>query len=439
MSSPAIVANLRSGASLTVRGLVKARAGPRLVVQGARSSHITTVTLMDENEDTVNLLIWSNTEGEAGVLEQMAKVGAVLDVVKPAIVALSGQAVEKNDPVTSSRLRLKFVTAKSLLKVVKEPEASVLAHLVMVPYKAAGLPSLALQDIRAPERRAQFVTILAAVQCVMPEVVTNGQTVREVRLFDCDTATAVLKLWEPEQRRVASSWVPRHSVLLLSNVLIEFDVYRGINVLAGSSRSVITTDPDMWEARKVRQHAQVATMSSLDRLRTYVGGSIFTPASHRAVTVSQLQDLGQQGARTEAESLQLFSITGKVSKTTLLEPDAVMATCKGCGDIVTHFFEDYYDCNNFSCQAQGIGTSKLAYNVKAGISDETGTLTDLEVMAPFLQHALRDPAVWAEQDSLVRDTTARLFLQGFVRFYLAVELPLANHGRPLRIAIVSVE
>ena len=153
--------------------------------------------------------------------------------------------------------------------------------------------------------------------------------------------------------------------------------------------------------------------------------------------MAQIQDLAQLGARTEVESLQLFSVTGKVSKTTLLEPDAVMATCKGCVDTVTNFFEDLYDCGNFSCQAQG--TSELTYNVKAGISDKTGALTDLEVMAPFLQHALGDPAIWAEQDSLVRDTTARLFLQGFVSFYLAVELSLANHGRPLRIVIVSAE
>ena len=61
MSSPAMVTDLRPGASLTVRGMVRARAGPRLVVQGARRSHITTVTLMDENEDTVNLIIRSNT------------------------------------------------------------------------------------------------------------------------------------------------------------------------------------------------------------------------------------------------------------------------------------------------------------------------------------------------------------------------------------------
>ena len=48
------------------------------------------------------------------------------------------------------------------------------------------------------------------------------------------------------------------------------------------------------------------------------GGSTFSPASHRAITAAQIQDLAQLGAKTEAESLQLFSVTGKVSKTTLL-------------------------------------------------------------------------------------------------------------------------
>ena len=106
-----------------------------------------------------------------------------------------------------------------------------------------------------------------------------------------------------------------------------------------------------------------ATLSSMDRLQTFVWGSTFTPPSHRAVTVAQIQDLAQLGTRTEAESLQLFYVTGKVSKTMLLEPDAVMATCKGCVDTITNFFEDLYDCGNFSCQAPG--TSELTYNVKA--------------------------------------------------------------------------
>ena len=63
----------------------------------------------------------------------------------------------------------------------------------------------------------------------------------------------------------------------------------------------------------------------------------------------------------------------------------------------------------------------------------------MELVRPSLIGALGDPAVLAEQDLLVRDNTARLFLQGFVRFCLAVKLPLANYGRPLRIVIVSSE
>ena len=63
----------------------------------------------------------------------------------------------------------------------------------------------------------------------------------------------------------------------------------------------------------------------------------------------------------------------------------------------------------------------------------------MEPVRPSLIGALGDPAVLAEQDLLVRDNTARLFLQGFVRFYLAVKLPLANYGKPLRIVIVSSE
>ena len=63
----------------------------------------------------------------------------------------------------------------------------------------------------------------------------------------------------------------------------------------------------------------------------------------------------------------------------------------------------------------------------------------MEPVRPSLIGALGDPAVLAEQDLLVRDNTARLLLQGFVRFYLAVKLPLANYGKPLRIVIVSSE
>ena len=436
--NPSIIADLCPGNSQSMRGIVRARAGPRAMVMGGRACHLTTVTFMDESEDSICLVIWSNTDQEAGFLEQTVREGCVLDVLLPSVFALTGRSAEKNDPVTSSRFRMKFVTSKSQLKVVTGPPASLLSHLVRVPFRAASLALLVLEEVKSPMMRGKFCSLVAAVQCSLPEVVVNGQTVREVRLFDADSDTALIKLWESEQRRVAGGWVPRETVLLLSNVLVEFDAYRAINVLAGSSRTVITTNPEMWEARLVRQHALAATFSSQDRLRTFIAGTVFPLASCRIFTISELQELSSKGASSEAEALLYLAVMAKVTHTTLLESNSVMATCRGCGEQVTNFFEDLYDCGNFACQG-GQGGHQLKYNVKIDLKDETGQLSGLEVAGSFLLHILDEPALWAELDTATREKTASLFLEGFVRFTLAVELPLSSHARPVRMIVVSAE
>ena len=230
-------------------------------------------------------------------------------------------------------------------------------------------------------------------------------------------------------------------VILLSNVLVEFDKYRGINVLAGSSRSVITVDPEMWEARHLRHHAQTATLSSQDRLRTFVAGNLFTAAAYRPITITQLVDLGLRGATSEAEALRFVSVMGSVTGTTLLDNDSVIQICKNCGDEVTSFFEDLYDCGNFSCQGVGQDPDALqaAFNVKVSIKDEAGELSDLQITGSFLLEILGEAAAWPNLPEGVRKTTANLFLQGFVRFFLAVELPLTSQARPMRMMIVSAE
>ena len=259
--APATVADLRPGLRLTLRGLVIARAGPRKVEQRARTSHLTTVTLRDVAGETINLVIWSNTVAEAVTLEQRARVGCVVDVALPTIAAATGRPAEANDPLTTSPLRLKFVAAVSKLQFVAGPEVAELENLLAQPYRAVGLPYLGLDDVRKRENRGKFISIVAVVQCVLPEVVVGSRKIIVVRLFDDDAPTSVLKLWEPEQRRVAATWLPRETVLLLSNVLVELDQYWGVQVLAGSSRSVITTDPDMWEARHLRHHAHTAAFA----------------------------------------------------------------------------------------------------------------------------------------------------------------------------------
>ena len=331
------------------------------------------------------------------------------------------------------------MAAVSKLQFVAGPEVAELENLLAQPYRAVGLPYLGLDDVRKRENRGKFISLVAVVQCVLPEVVVGSRKIIVVRLLDDDAPTSVLKLWEPEQRRVAATWLPRETVLLLSNVLVELDQYWGVQVLAGSSRSVITTDPDMWEARHLRHHAPTAAFAPLDRLATFVSCSTFLFDTFQQMTVAELRDLGDRGARTEAEALLTVSVLGTVTSTTLLSKDAVVTVCNGCGEPWTNLGivdgSNIFDCSNFDCK---LGTgSTLKYNITASFKDKTGELTNLEMKYDFLQPLLGDPETWAGAPTATRTTAAHLFLIGMVQFFLAVELPPTGQGRPLRIVIVS--
>ena len=109
-----------------------------------------------------------------------------------------------------------------------------------------------------------------------------------VRLYDDEAPTSVSKLWEPEQRRVAATWMPRQTVLLLSN----------------------------------------AAFAPLDRLATFVSCSTFLFDTFQQMTVAELRDLSDRGASTEAKVLLTVSVLGTVTSTTLLSKEVVVTVCK---------------------------------------------------------------------------------------------------------------
>ena len=159
------------------------------------------------------------------------------------------------------------------------------------------------------------------------------------------------------------------------------------------------------------------------------------------MTVAELRDLGDRGARTEVEALLTVSVLGTITSTTLLSKEAVVTVCNGCGEPWTSLGivdgSTIFDCSNFDCK---LGTgSTLQYNITASFKDETGELTNLEMKYDFLQPLLGDPESWAGASTATRTTAAHLFLIGMVQFFLAVELPPTGQGRSLRIVIVSAK
>ena len=281
---------------------------------------------------------------------------------------------------------------------------------------------------------------MGCVKMVFPEQLTNGRMVREVRLLDETSDTVILKLWESEHIRMAASWEPRDTVIFAANVMVEFDSYRGINVLAGSSRSVLTVQPSLWDTGAVRDHARALSFTPMDRLSTFVAGSHSLVAT-RLVTVQGLRQLAQVGAASEHSALLLVNISGSFSQTNLGSESTTSLQCTGCRGPVTELQAGVKVCELFNCPgSQGwTAPAQEHFTVTADVTDETGTFEQVNVLEDFLVNACCEPKDWPGLPKVRRSNIRRLLLSIFKRVTLAVELPLRSHARPLRMIVVSAE
>ena len=162
-----------------------------------------------------------------------------MNIVDASVSAKTNARKELYDRFTSSSVKLKFVAGRSWVEVVLGcPETAELMAALADPFPAPQLELLSMLEVREPRLRQSFCNFMGCVKVVCPEQLTNGRMVGEVRLLDETSDTVIMKLWESEQIRMAASWEPRDTVIFAANVMVEFDSYKGINVLAGSSRSV---------------------------------------------------------------------------------------------------------------------------------------------------------------------------------------------------------
>lgn len=361
-----------------------------------------------------------------------------MNIVDASVSAKTNAREELYDRFTSSSVKLKFVAGRSRVEVVLGcPETAELMAALADPFPAPQLELLSMLEVREPRLRQSFCIFMGCVKVVCPEQLTNGRMVGEVRLLDETSDTVIVKLWESEQIRMAASWEPRDTVIFAANVMVEFDSYRGINVLAGSSRSVLTVQPSLWDAAAVGDHARRVYFTPMDRLNTFVAGS-HSLAATRLVTVEGLRQLAQVGAASEHSALLFVNIAAGFSETNLGSDSTTSLQCTGCRGPVTELQAGVRVCELFDCPGSQ-GSSAPAqehFTVTADVSDETGTFEKVTVLEDFLVNACCEPGAWPQ---MCRSTIRRLLLSIFKRVTLAVELPLRSHARPLRMIVVSAE
>jgi len=289
--------------------------------------------------------------------------------------------------------------------------------------------------------KGHYVDILAAVRKVgavrtFPSKEDSGQErgVREVRLFDQTADCLLLKLWDSEHIRMASDWIPREHVLFLADARIDFDDWRGSFVLTSTGRTVITVNPDTMEAGALTRHAQLADFSTVSRLDQFVA-TIDLRAVSRVINTMTVHALCQKTV-PEKESLIIFSLYGYLTKFDIDTSDAISLRCGRCSGPFRPLADQSDDevsvCTSIDCgdyntsDGQGRMSPSQQFSLRANISDETGSLTNVRVRQEMLARHFGPAAEFVDLSSQTKTAYKwQLFLKP-MKFILALMLPTAD-------------
>ena len=379
------------------------KSDPRKVVSKKDSSErwVTTFTLRDSPLDIINFVVWSGWKDAEG-LKKNFHIGEVLEVVRPRILRrdMSGNDTNYNPQVTSW-LQLVFVDGKSVIAPHMGDSSSFLP-LLRIPSKGTSA-FLSVSDILTNlSLKGNYVDILVAVRSVGPEKkiqrkdedVDNDRSTREVRLFDQTGDCLVLKLWDSELIRLSSDWIPRENVLFLADVRIDYDSWRESAVVTSTSRTVITVNPDTAEAVALLHHAQFKDFSTLSRLDKFAA-SLDTRQVTRVVNAIMLDSMLGNMA-TNQDCLVAVKFYGYLTRYDVDCPDAVSLHCGLCSGLLKYNSEDVLICSNIECvefnNPEPKSTPCQHYNIRADISDETGTLTSVKMNPGMLEKHLGPPS-----------------------------------------------
>ena len=394
---------------------------------------VTNLTLRDSPSDMINLTVWSSAE-EAATLKDGFHIGSVVEIVKPRVLQrdlTSGR--ETYSPQVTSPFQLSFQEGRTVLCPHFGGDSERLIQLLNVPSKASST-FLSINDIvtNSGALKGHFVDILAAVRKVGTErrfAGKNGEAergLREVRLFDQTADSLVLKLWDSEHIMLAEDWIPRENILFLADVRIDWDEWRTAFILTGTSKTVITVNPDTMEAAALVRFAQLADFSSVSRLDQFVA-AIQPQTVTKVVNVLNVQMMREKSAGTQ-EALQAVSLYGFLSRLDLDCEDTVTLRCGRCCGLLTGLEAVCVsmDCEDFNVSGPGRMIPSQQYYLRADVSDETGSLSGLKVSQTFLTRNLGPAAEFARLSDQTKTAFKWQFFLRPMKITLALMLPTSD-------------
>ena len=228
------IAEYVSGQRSFLRAVILSVSGPRTVATNlARQGSFSNLTLCDDAGASINLSVWSEY-GQNNVSGLC--VGQVVQVRHAQVLSRENLVHDRLDPEVSCVKKLKYVDGVTTIQRLDARFFKNLQEKLHRPYDGNGV-EVSLLDIQGPEMLSKYVTVLGEVVEIVANIKVSDTRVMTALTIRDGAVMAKVKVWERQHRTVANSWAVGQKVQL-SGLLVEWDHFRGMHCLAGSSRSV---------------------------------------------------------------------------------------------------------------------------------------------------------------------------------------------------------
>jgi len=219
----------------------------------------------------------------------------------------------------------------------------------------------------------------------------SSEPSRDVRLFDAAASSIVMKLWDNNLIKMSETWMPRETVLFIADLKVSYDDWRGCNTVSCTGRTIITENPDICEAKLLHRRCQQADFSSLSRMDSLLTNINLASISQVHNVFSLTEEL-QDKICQDKEDVLFTNIYGYITKFDIDLDQSVVLRCGCCaGPYKADETSHALSCLNIDCKMYRIdGPNRQAvhqYDVKADISDETGTILACRVRPEVLERA----------------------------------------------------
>ncbi|XP_026303328.1 meiosis-specific with OB domain-containing protein [Piliocolobus tephrosceles] len=254
-------------------------------------------TIRDSPAHFINAASWGN-EDYIKSLSDSFRVGDCVIIENPLIQRKEIEREEKFSPATPSHCKLLLSENHSTVKVCSSYEVDTkLLSLIHLPVKQSH-DYYSLGDIVANGHslNGKIINVLAAVKSVgEPKYFTTSDRRKgqrcEVRLYDETESSFAMTCWDNESILLAQSWIPRETVIFVSDVRISFDKFRNCMTATVISKTIITTNPETPEANIllnfIRENKETNVLD--DEIESYFKESINLSTIVDVYTVEQLK------------------------------------------------------------------------------------------------------------------------------------------------------